>query len=108
MEELHGEVNAFEIPTFNWQITWLGGSTAEHHGIELLAQFRCRYMNAYRRIGNESDALARQEINAPLNNGFVKLHVGNPVHEESADAVGALVHSHPVTSTVQLGGTGEP
>src|SRR2546428_375751 len=47
MEELHGEVNALQIPALDRQVTGVGSSTTEHHRVELLAEFGCGHMDAY-------------------------------------------------------------
>src|SRR6266852_3320288 len=104
MEELHGEVNALETSAFNRQVTRLGGSTTEHHSVELLTQCRCGNMGANGGIRDKPDAFLSHEIDAALDEGFVELHVRNTVHEQTTDAIGALVHGHPMTGTVQLGG----
>src|SRR5712691_10794406 len=108
MEELHGEVNALETSAFNRQVTRLGGSTTEHHRVKLLTQCRCGNMGADGGIRDKPDAFLGHVIDAPLDTGFVELHVRNTVHQLSPDAVSTLVHGHPMTGTVQLGGAGEP
>src|SRR5262245_48473681 len=108
MEKLHGKVDTLQILTFNRQITRLGGSATEHHGVELFAEFRCRDMDADSSVRNKLNAFLSHEIDAPLDDGLVELHVGNPVHQQPTDAVGTLVYGYPVTGTVQLRCTGKP
>src|SRR6266849_6497740 len=104
MEELHGEVYTREIPACNRQITRLGGSTTEHHRVELLAQCRGGNLGTDGGIRDKPDAFLGHEIDAPLDDSLVELHVRNTVHEQPTNAVSPLVHRHPMTGTVQLGG----
>src|SRR5262249_50232104 len=59
-------------------------------------------------VRNKLNAFLSHEIDAPLDDGLVELHVGNPVHQQPTDAVGTLVYGYPVTGTVQLRCTGKP
>src|SRR5215475_1094481 len=59
-------------------------------------------------IRDKSDALLSHEIDAPPDDSLIELHVGNAVHEQTTNAIGALVHGHPVPSTVQLRRASEP
>ncbi len=56
---------------------------------------------------HEVDAFAPQQIDPPLDDAFVKLHVGNPVHQQAAQAVRPLVDGHLVTRLIQLSGRGQ-
>ena len=38
---------------------------------------------------------------------LVELHVGNAVHEQAADAVGAFVHGDQMAGAIELGGAGQ-
>ena len=53
------------------------------------------------------DALVRQQRHAALDDALVELHVGDAVHEQAADAVGALEDGDQVAGPVELGGAGE-
>src|SRR5215510_6797583 len=108
MEKFHSKVDTLQIPTCNRQITRLGGSATEHHGVKLFTEFRCRDMDADHSVRNKLNAFLGHEIDAPLDNGLVEFHIGNPVHQEPANAVSALVYGYPVTGTVQLCRTGKP
>ena len=59
-------------------------------------------------VGDEGDALGRHQIDAALDDALVELHVGDAVHEQAADAVGALEDGDPVAGLVELGGGGKP
>ena len=65
-------------------------------------------MDAYGGTRDKLHTFFGHQVDAPLHDGFVKLHVGNTIHEQPTDAVGAFVHGHPVAGAIQLGGAGEP
>jgi hypothetical protein len=54
-----------------------------------------------------SDALFLEELDAPVDDGLVKLHVRDAVHEQAADPVVAFVDRHFVAGPVQLRRGGE-
>ena len=58
--------------------------------------------------GDELDALGRQQIDAPLHDALVELHVRDAVHQQAADAVGPLVDGDRVADLVELRGGGQP
>ena len=58
--------------------------------------------------GDELDALGRQQIDAPLHDALVELHVRNAVHQQAADAVGPLVDGDVMADLVELRGGGQP
>ena len=55
----------------------------------------------------EDDALLRHLIDTAQDEFFVQLHVGNAVHEEAAEAVGALEDGDEMAGAVELGGGAE-
>ena len=57
--------------------------------------------------GDELDALRGQQVDSPLDDALVELHVRNAVHQQPADAVGPLVDGHRVADLVELGGGGQ-
>src|SRR5437899_1805396 len=102
MEEFHGEVNTLQIPALDTQVTGVGSSKTKHHRVELLAEFSCWRVDAYGGVRNKLQPLFSDQVDAPLHDGFVKLHVGNTIHEQTTDAVGAFVHGHRVAGAIQL------
>ena len=58
-------------------------------------------------VGDELDALRGHQIDAPLDDLFVELHVGNAVHEQPADAVGAFVNGDLMAGAIELRGAGK-
>ncbi len=55
-------------------------------------------------VGDESDAFGGHLIDAALDEFLVELHVGDAVHEQAADAVGALENGDQMAGAVELGG----
>src|SRR5439155_10943889 len=92
MEKLHGEMNALQIPTLDRQVAGVGGATTEDHRVALLAEFSCWPMDAYGGVCDKLHPFFGHQVDAPLHDGFVELHVGNTIHEQATDTVGALVH----------------
>ena len=109
-EELHREVDALGVTPFGDEITPERGPAAEDDGVEILAEFFGGPFGILTdvHLGLEGDALGGHEINAALHDFLlVELHVRDAVHEESADAVGALEDRHFVTGLIELVGAGE-
>jgi hypothetical protein len=78
-------------------------TTASKSAIELLG----RHVLADGHAGDELDALGLQQLDAPVDDGLVQLHVRDAVHEQAADPVVALVDGHLVAGPVQLRRGGE-
>src|ERR1051325_8690353 len=57
--------------------------------------------------GDKFDSLCRHQIDAPLHDTFVQLHVRNAIHEQTANPVGPLVNSDCVAGAIELGGASE-
>ncbi len=58
-------------------------------------------------VRDELDAGFAQQIDAPLHDPLVELHVRDAVHQQAADAVGPLVDRDLVADLVELGRGGE-
>ena len=107
-EELHREVDALEVPALHRQVARFGGAAAEHHGVEFLDELRGGEVLSDLRAGDEFDALCGHQVDAALHDGLVQFHVGDAVHQQAADAVGAFVYGHGVAGAVELRRAGEP
>jgi hypothetical protein len=59
-----------------------------------------RQMHADLRVGLKDNALLGHQIDTALDNGFIQLHVGNAVHEQPPDTIGALIHGDVMSSPV--------
>jgi hypothetical protein len=58
--------------------------------------------------GFENDAFLGEQVDAALHDLLlVELHVGDAIHEQAADAVGALEDGDAVAGLVELVGAGE-
>ena len=108
VQELHREVDALEIAALDGQsrAAWWRRRTGRWRRTP--AQLLGRIILADLAAGDEGDALGRHQIDAPLDEALVELHVGDAVHEQAADAVGALEDGDPVAGPVELGGGSQP
>ena len=85
------------------EVVGLGGTGADHHGVELPLQFVGGDVLADLHAGHELDALGLHLVEPPPHHLLlVKLHVGNAVHEEAARAVRPLVDGDVVAGAVEL------
>src|SRR5262249_34655669 len=107
--EFHREMDALEMAAcrFRKEIIGIGGSTAEYHRVEVLAQFFRRYIGADFAARDELYALLFQEPDAALDKLFVELHIRDAVHEQSTYSVGSLEYRDGVASSIQLCGSRE-
>ena len=104
MEELHGEVNTLGLPAFDGQIPGLGGTGAQHHGVEIFDELGRCDVATHLAVAAEGDALTLHLFDAAQHDFLlVELHVWNAVHEQAAGTVGALEHSDIMASLVELG-----
>ena len=58
-------------------------------------------------VGDELHAFLGHQIDAPLHDLFVELHIGNAVHEQPANAVSALVDGNQMARAIELRGAAE-
>ena len=73
-----------------------------------LARAACRFRSqADFGVGDEAHGLGRQQVDTALDHRFVELHVGDSIHQQPADAVGAVEDRHPAPDLVELRGTGD-
>ena len=103
MEEFHGEVDTLGLPAFDGQISRLGGTGAQHHGVEIFDQLgRCDVATDLA-VAAEGDTLTLHLFDAAQHDLLlVELHVRDAVHEQTARTVGALKHGDIMASTVEL------
>ena len=104
VQELHGEMDAVEVPPFGTreEVVGLGRAAAQDDGVEFLPQSGGRVVLAYLAAGDKRDALGLHQIDAALHEALVQLHVRDAVHEQTAGAVGALEDRDPVAGPVEL------
>ena len=110
VQKLHREMDALEIPPlrFGEEVVRLRGTAAEDHGVEVALELLGRVGLADFAVDDELDPLGGQQVHAALDNGLVELHVGDAVHQQSANAVGPLEDGDAVARLVELGGARQP
>ena len=98
-------MDALEVAAFDGQVARLGRAGAEDDGVEFLEQLLRRIVRADLGVGDELDALGFHQRDAAQHDLLlVELHVRDAVHEQAADAVGALEDGDRVAGLVELGG----
>ena len=100
-------MDALEGAPYDGQVARFGSPYAQDDRVELLQQLLRRIAGADFGIGEELDALGFHLGHARQHDLLlVELHVRDAVHEQAADAVGALEHGDQVAGPVELrGGT---
>src|ERR1035437_8506843 len=106
-EEVHGEVDAGQIPTLDSQIARDRGADRENRGVVVLDHLLGRNILANCGAGDELDALGLEELDAAFHDRLVQLHVRDAVHEQAADPIVALEYGHLVAGSVELRGGGQ-
>ena len=101
-EVLHGEVDAIELAARHGQIAGARGSAGEDERVELTPKIVDGDVDADVAAGAERHAFRHHQIEAPIEEFLFELELRNSVPEESADAIGALEHRHPVPGAVHL------
>ena len=100
----HGKVNAAEVATGHLQVPGAGGAHAQHQGVVIGPQVVHVDVHADVGVGYKLDALFAQQVDPAVDRLLLELHVGDPVHEQPSDPVGALVHGDLVPLLVQFVG----
>src|SRR5262249_5385703 len=92
-EKFHGKLNALERAAFDGQVARLGRAGGKHDGVKFLQEFFGGKIFTDLGVADELDAFGFHLFEAAQDDLFlVELHVGNPVHEQAAGAVGAFKH----------------
>src|SRR5260370_19942715 len=107
LKKLHSEMNAVQLAPLDRQIARLGCAAGENHGIEILKQLLRGIVLSHLAVCNATDPLGGHDIDPPLYESLVELHVGYAIHEQAADAVGALKDGDPMAGPVELRGAGQ-
>ncbi len=109
MQKLHSKVDAIKVTVGDWKVTRDSRASGDNHGVVLTAEgIQGDIAVADMATSNILDSLGTHEVNTPLHNLLVKLHVRDAVHEKTPNAIGALVHRHLVAALVELVGGSEP
>ena len=101
-------MHALQPASLDRQVARLGCAAAEHDSVEILHQLARRDVLAHLGVGHKGNPLGRHQVDAALHDAFVQLHVGDAVHQQAADAVGALEDGHAVPGPVELRRAGQP
>ena len=104
LQKLHGEMDALQVPAFDGQIARLGCAGAKDDGVKFPQEVLRRIIRPDLGVGNEMDAFLRHLIDAALDQFLVQFHVGNAVHEQAAEAIGALEDGDQMAGAIELGG----
>ena len=105
---LNSLMYAVEFAAFDGQVAGFECADAEHDRVVFIEEIFCWQVCANFGIGDKLDARFDHEVDAALHDFFfVELHVGDAVHEQSANAVRTLVHGDFVPGFVELCGARE-
>src|SRR5208337_3111883 len=106
-QELHREMDSFQLASGDIQIARLLGSAGEHSRIEIAEQILYRDILAYLRAGNEFHALGGHLFQAAINDVLLHLELGDAIAQQPANAVRFFVNHHGVSGAAQLLGRGQ-
>ena len=96
-----------ELAARNLEVARLRRTRRQQQRVVLGAQLRRVDVLADVGVDDELDAARAQQLDAAVDDALVELHVRDAVHEQAADAVGALVDGNLVTGLVELIGCRE-
>jgi hypothetical protein len=97
-------VNALQVAVGDGEVTSDSSTGSEDDGIILATEGveRDLALLANSDTSLEGDTLRGHEVDTALNDLLVEFHVGNTVHEETANTISTLVDSDAVASLVEL------
>ena len=95
-------MNTLELTSGNRQFTRLLCAHGETDGIELLPQLFAREVFPDEDTGLELHPFGLHLFQAPVDDPFLHLEVGDAIAEQSADAIGFLKYCHAMTRTREL------
>lgn len=104
---LHRLVDALEVAAGDGQVAGGGGAGRDDDGVVPPAQVAGGQVAADLDAGAEAGALGAHLLDAPVDVPLLHLELGDAVPEQSADAVGALVHGDRVAGAGELLGGGQ-
>src|SRR5208283_2365847 len=106
-QELHGEVDAFELAAGDRQIAGMLSAAREKDGVVGFGERFDGDVAADVGVGVEDDALGAHLLDAAVDHALFELEVGNTVAKQAADAVILLVDGDHVAGAAKLLGCGE-
>mmetsp|Transcript_18662 Transcript_18662/g.44240 ORF Transcript_18662/g.44240 Transcript_18662/m.44240 type:complete len:317 (+) Transcript_18662:309-1259(+) len=106
-EEFHGKVHALQVAAGNGQVAGLGSTDGKGKGVVVGTELVDVDVAADVGVRDEIDTLLAEEVDAAVDSLLLELHVGDAVHEQTADAVGPFVDGDLMSHLVELIGGGE-
>lgn len=106
-EEIHGEMDAVEIASGDWQIAGLFASAAQQDRVEIVSQGSSGEGCPDMMIAMKVDAFADHLLDAPFDVIFFEFKVGDPVAEQATGVVVFFVDVDVMADAGELLGGGE-
>mmetsp|Transcript_7761 Transcript_7761/g.16106 ORF Transcript_7761/g.16106 Transcript_7761/m.16106 type:complete len:336 (-) Transcript_7761:268-1275(-) len=106
-KKFHCEINTLQFPSRNRQVAGFGGTQCQAERIKICIQLVDVDVFTDIGVGHEFDSLVAEEVDSAVDGLLLEFHVGDSVHEQTSDAVGAFKHGDLVAHLVQLVGTGQ-
>ena len=103
-EVVYREVNSLRVAARDVQIAGFLGTAAEHDGVIAVQDLSGIHSPTHIHIGAELDAFGLHDLDAALDDGFVQLHVGDAVHQQTAHTVSTLEDGDGMTPDVEVFG----
>src|SRR5690606_13341729 len=107
-QELHGEMDALEIPPLHAQIAWMLGSETQQHRVEVLPKVGRREIRTDVNPRLEGHAFFPHLIETTIDDPLLHLELGDSVPEEPADPVVLLEDRYGMPGPSELLGSGKP
>ena len=107
LEEVHREADPTGLPSGYIQIPGIRGAAAEHHCVKLLQKLLGLPVPPHVHAAAERHALLPHQCDPAQDDGFLQLHVGDAVHQQTAGAVLPLKDGDAVAPQAQLVGAGQ-
>ena len=101
-QEVYGKIDVSRISSRHLDISWIGGSAGQDYPVKFFQKFLSFHIFAYVHAGFKDYSFFFHELHSPVNDGFVQLHVGDPVAEKSSYPVIPLKYRYPVSFPVQF------
>ena len=97
-------MNSLRVAAGDVQIAGFLGTAAEHDGVIAVQNLSGIHSPAHIHVGAELNALSLHNFDAALDDGFVQLHVGDAVHQQTAHTVSTLEDGDGMAPDVEVFG----
>ena len=101
-QELHREVDAFQLAAGDVEIARLLGAAGQQDGVELAAQVVDRHVAADVGVGDELHAFGAHLLDAAVDQVLLHLEIRDAVAQQAADAVALLEYGDGVSGAREL------